>query len=689
MRFFWAVFVLFLLSDSANGQTPQPETSPSVEQLLLQTASKKALAVREIGQSADRVAGEVARIINRLDSLFQGQIQERFDNHYKGVERSLQTVALPEDVGRLQVAWQQLKAGVDSSDLEALCEDFIRRAQTKLEPQREDLDAYIDNQVKEILTAELKQAQETIRIPFQEILARYFPVWDVQHLNAPPLPTPPRLQEEDYRPNVVSPALGLTGLLLVTLRRRIVRMVGRKVAGKALGKLIPLLGVLLLGYEVWDVAQAKTALEHELRTQFLSTYTEEFSPTKIWNQAGEDAEPSARQRLKQEIRSFLHNWSDHCRKEVERMLNAARIFALSPNVQAYIAEQTQKGRHSQEIVEDMHLVGEVFGEGLIAQAPFMDLLTMIIHAPDKQELARLAHELDAWLLREYTQHGREVLVAAHVLGVPTFLEVVRAGEKLDWYDVRTIFEQYPRDLSQPAHQGLVLALLEQTAPLGVAPATFENIARHEKLFRAVAPFLTLDNDKLFRLFGSPSVLDIADRAYQKDAEAAQALLSQWPVRTWERYRDTERFDALFAVAGYRLKERNQSAQDFAADIGERDELTPLYADVGLCGVQLWDTYVGTQAGEHQHQVAENAIYLYKAGYPCEVLQTKEGLTLAQFCQRFPFGLQAFHLVRPFGKTAYAAAIGFLVLVVALPAGLLWRIVRKGSRPAVKQEQTGD
>lgn len=689
MRLLGGILVLLFTYGGVYAQTDSLKSNPSVEDLLLQTASKKALAAREISQSADRVSGEVARIVTRLDSLFQDQIQEQFDTHYTDVEKSLQTVSLPQDVGRLEVAWQQLKAGVDPSDLEALCEDFIRRAQTTLEPLREELDAYIDGRVKKILTAELKQAQEAIRAPFQEILVRYFPVWEVQHLNAPPLPTPPRLQEDDYRPNVVSPALGLTGLLLVTLRRRIVRMAGRKVAGKALGKLIPVLGVLLLGYEVWDVAQAKTALEQELRTQFLSTYKAEFSPTTIWNLPAEEGEPSARQRLDQEIRAFLSNWSDHCRQEVERMLDAARIFTLSPNVQAYIAEQTQKGRHTQEIVEDMHLVGEVFGEGLIAQAPFMDLLSMIIHAPDKQELAHLAHELDAWLVREYTQHGREVLVAAHSLGVPTFLEVVRAGEKLDWYDVRTIFEQYPRDLSQAARRGLVLALVEQTEPAGVAPATFENIARHDKLFRALAPLVRPDTDKLFQLFGNALAVDLADRAYQKNAGLAQVLVNQWPVRTWERYRDTERFDALFAVAAYRLKERKQSAHDFAADLGQRDELTPLYADVGQCGVQLWDMYVGTQAGGHQRRMAENAISLYKAGYPCDVLQTPEGLSLAQFFQRFPFGLQAFHLARPLGKTAYAAVIVFVALIVAVPASLLWRVVRKGNRPRVKQEQTGD
>ena len=157
--------------------------------------------------------------------------------------------------------------------------------------------------------------------------------------------------------------------------------------------------------------------------------------------------------------------------------------------------------------------------------------------------------------------------------------------------------------------------------------------------------------------------------------------AQCPVRMWERYRERARFDALFAVATYRLKERRQSSQNFADTIGERDELTPIYVDVGQCGVQLWDTYVGTQAGVHQRRVAENAIRLYKAGDPCDVLQTQEGLSLAQFYQRFPFGLQVFHLVRPLGKTAYVAVMIFFVLIVAIPASWLWRRVRQRNRPA--------
>ena len=698
MRFLLTLVLVFSLSSPVHAQTPS-EAEPNVEDLLISANSKKALAAREIAQSPNRVAGELARVMAGMDRLFQEQVQERFDAHYKKVEQSLQTVSLPEDVGSLEVAWQQLKAVGDSSDLDALLEGFIRRAQTTLEPQQEELAGHIDSQFKETLTAELKQAQDTIRAPFQEVLAGYFPAWNVPYLNPPPVPKLPGLQEED-RTHVPGSVVGFAVKGILTkvvpkiaamttwLRRKILGKVaaqavrtGAKVAAAAArGGPTPIGTIMTIwaAYDAWNATQAKADLENALRTQFLSTYKEEFSPATIWNQPVEEGEPSTRQQLEQQVSASLRTWSEHCRKEVERMLDAARVFALSPNVQNYIAEQTQTGRHTQEIVEDMHLVGEVFGPEIIVQAPIGNLLTMLVHAPDRQELARLARELDSWLLQEYTEHGREVLVAAHLLGVPTFLEVVQAGKKLDWSDVRAMFERYPRDLSEPARRGLVLALQEQTAPSGVAPTTLETIARHQSLFRLVAPLVVPDTEKLFRLFGSLSVVELVDQALQKNAEAAQAFLSQWSVRTWERYRDPARFDALLSVAAYRLTERRQAADAFAREIGERDELTPVFVDVGLCGVQLWDAYVGTAAGQHQRQEADEAIRFYKAGYPCDALLTREGLQQARFDDFLPFGLG--RKLRSLGTLAYYSLIVLvvspIVLVVLVIAVLAVRQVRK-------------
>ena len=687
MRLLWAILVLFSLSNIVHGQTPS-EVEPTVEALLIRANSKKALAVREIDQSPALVRREVSRIMTTLDSLFQKQIQERFNEHYEEVKQSLSTVSLPEDVSSLEVTWKQWKGVYDSSDLDALLKDFVHRAQTTLEPHREDLARYIDSQLKETLPAELEQAQNTIRARFQKIIVRHFSVWDVPYLHAPRVPELPQVLAKDYLPNVGRLTPGLAGLLLISLRRQIVKMVSLKMAGKAASKFIPVVGFLALLYEGWTIAQAKADLERELRTQFFSTYQEEFSPTTIWNQPVEEGKPSARQQIERQVSTFLQAWSEHCREEVERMLDAAHVFYLSPNAQSYISEQTGKGRNTQEIIENMHLVGDVFGPDIIIQAPLGDLLTMIVNAPDKQELSHLASELDTWLLQEYEKRGKEVLVAANRLGVSTFLEVVRGGEKLDWYDVHEVFQQYPRDLSKRARRGLVLALSEQVATPGIAPATLENIARHEKLFQIVAP-VRPDTEKLFGLFSRPSVVDIVDRAYQKNAEVAQAFLNQWDVRTWERYRARDRFNDLLAVADYRLREWKQTAHAFASEISERDNLTPIFADAGLCGVRLWDTYAGPTVGRHQRKVAENAISLSKEKYPCDVLQTPEGLSEIQLYHRFTFGTapEAFQMARPFWKIIYVGTIVLVILLLAVPTV---RLLRKlGKRDATKQQQTKD
>ena len=635
--FLLTLLVVFSLGISAHGQT-SPEAKPGVEDLLIQANRKKALASREIDHAPARVAGEVVRIMAEMDRLFQEQIQQLFEAHYKKVEQALETVSLPKDVGSWEVFWQQLKAGMyDSDDLDALVDGFVHRAQTALEPQREDLVGDIDSQLTETFTVEFKQAQDNIRAPFQKIVGRYFPVWDIPHLNPPPVPIMPGLQEED-RPYVPSsvPLSVIGNAIFVAKGKLLVKMIVRIASKAATGAATVLAGpVGVIVTVIWtadtllDAAQAKADLENELRTQFLSRYKEDVSPVTIWNQPVGEGEPSFRQQLEQQVAASLDVWSDLSRKEVERMLTAARVSVLSPNAQEYIAEQTQKGRHTQEIVEVMNQAGEVFGPDMIAQAPIEHLQMMIIHAPDRQELGRLAGELGDWLLQEYTRHGKEVLLAANRLGVPAFLEVVQAGKKLDWSEVRAVFERYPADLSEKARRGLLLALQERTAPSGVAPATLETIARNELVFRQVAPAVMPDADKLFRLFGNSSVVDLVARTWQKNAEAAQAFLSQWPVRTWEHYREPARFDALLSVAEYRLTQRRQAPDAFAREIGERDELTRIFADVGLCGVQLWDAHVGTAAGKHQREVADEAIRFYKAGYPCNDLLTPEGLEQAR------------------------------------------------------------
>ena len=400
MRLLWAILVLFSLGNIAHGQTPS-EAEPTVEELLRQVKNKKDLSVQEISQLPNLVEGEVGRTMTKLDNLFREQMSDRFDEHYKEVEQSLLAVSLPENVSSwkvageglkavleagLEVVWKQRKVGDDSGALTSLIEGFSHRAQTALELHRRKLGEGIDVQLEETRTAELKQAQDTIRASFQEILRQHLPVWDVPNLCAPPLSG---IQKEG-RSNVQAPPI--PSFQRISPHGRIVKRIARKVASKVLVKFIslPFGWALPMGYVLWDVTWAKANLEHELQEQFLNRYKEKVSPTTVWDQPAEEGSPSTRRRLEQEVSKFLRDWAKHCRKEVEQILGVADVSVLSPNVQDYIAEQTEKGHDTRKIVEDMVRAREMFGYATIVQYSLGDLLTMIDRAPDKQELARFA-----------------------------------------------------------------------------------------------------------------------------------------------------------------------------------------------------------------------------------------------------------------------------------------------------------
>ena len=686
------LMLLLLWGHSAiEAQTSESTTSAIVAEQLRQTESKKRLARQEIAQLEDRVEAEVRQIIGRLDDFFRGdRVQKQFDKHHTEAEEILQEVSLPGDVDSLQVTLKQWKSILpdflpdvlaNSKDLEALVERFIGNAERHLEPTREALEGDIEALFEDVLRTEAERAQQDIRAPFQAILIRYFPVWEGHGLQAPPLPGLPKELGVDPGAFGKSGALALTGLLLILLRKRIVntirRRVARKIVGKVAAKLIPLVGLLLIAYDVTNILQAKAELEATLRSEFAAAYAEELIPAALWEIPPESGAPSFRQELEADVRSLLHTWSQHCRQEVERMLDAARTYTLSPNIKAYIAQQEKKGRDTQEVVEDMVLVAQVFEDHLIARAPLVQLLDMIIYAPDRQELSRLAQALDNRLLREYEQHGGEVLVAAYTLGVDLFLEAMDANAELDWSSAQQAFEQYPHDMNDQARRGLLLLLLEKLDYAGVPPSTLERIVRHEAVFRSLVPvLLTSDREKLFEILAHDQVLRIVEKGYEQHAEVTDGFVETWPSRTWKRYERESRFQALFTLAAYRMEEHGQSASAFSEEISQRDELTPIYEEVGLDGLRLWDAYVAPATGEHQRGLAKQAIDLYKAGYPRDALSERGGLELAAFYSRLPLGLKLYNLFEPLGKAVYLAVVLFAVLMVAVPLLIFLKVGSK-------------
>lgn len=698
MRRIIQIFIVMVLSlwggSAIEAQTSESAASASVAEQLRQTESKKRLARQEIAQLEDRVEAEVQHIIGRLDDLFRGDhIQEQFNKHHAEAKDILQGVSLPGDVGSWEVTWKQWKSLKDPKGLEALVEEFIEDAQLHLEPARESLEDSIAASFGDVVAVEIGQAQKDIRVPFQDILIRYFPVWEGHGLRAPPLPEltqRPGIDPAASRSGALAVAgaagLALSTLLRAKMRKEIIRKTVRRVVAKIVGRvasravaMMPVIGqavaVLLVLYDVANITQAKAKLEDELRTQYAATYASELTPRAFWEQPSKPDAPSFRQKFQQDVHDHLYTWSQHCRQEVERMLDAARTFTLSPNIKAYITQQDTQGRNTREIVEDMTLVAQVFEDHLIARVPFVKLFDMIIYAPDRQELSLLAQVLDNRLLREYEQHGREVLVAAHTLGVELFLEAMDASADLDWPSAQRAFEQYPHDMNDQARRGLLLLLLEKLDYAGVPPSTLERIVRHEAVFRALLPvLLTSDREKLFDILAQDQVLRIVEKGYEQHAGVMDGFIEAWPSRTWKRYERESRFQALFILAAYRMEERRQPANAFAEEISQRDELTPIYEEVGLDGLRLWDVYVTPSTGEHQRRLAKQAIDLYKAGYPLDDLSEREGLELAALYNHIPLiNLKLYNLFKPLGKAVYLAFVLFALLIVTAPLLMFFKV----------------
>lgn len=694
LQIFSIILVLIWGYATAGAQTSESASNAILLEQLRQIESKRRLARQEIAQLEDRVEAEVDQVIGRLDSLFHSsQTQKRFKEHHAEAKEILQKVSLPDDVGSLKVFWEQWRSILsdflpeflsNSKDFNDMVGRFIRDGERHLEPAREALEGDIEELFEDVLGNEVERAQRDIRTPFQGILIRYFPVWEGHNLQAPPLPSLPQASGVEPGTFGLSEGLALTGLLLILLRKRIAKMiqrrVGVKILGKVAAKLIPGVGMLLIAH---DVVHAKAELEAMLRTEFAAAYAEELTPATLWEMPPDSGTPSSRQEIEKDVRDLLKRWSQHCRQEVDRMLDAARIFTLSPNIQAYVALQEEQGRNSREVVEEMMLVGEVFEDHMIARTPVVRLLDMIIYAPDRQELSRLAQALDNRLLREYERHGREVLLAAHTLGVDLFLEAMDASAELDWAGAQRAFEQYPHDMSDPARRGLLLLLLEELDYAGVPPSTLERIVRHETVFHALLPvLLASDREKLFEILANDQVSRLVEKGYTLHPEVMDAFVETWPSRTWRRYERESRFQALFTLAAYRLEERHQAASALAEEISQRDELTPIYEEVGLDGVRLWDAYVTSSTGEHQRGLAKQAIDLYKAGYPRDDLSERGRLRLAAFYSRLPFDLTLYNLLKPLGKAVYLVAVLFAVFIVAAPLLIFLKVGRKfvWSRP---------
>ena len=669
------VLILSSLHGLASGQ------QANINDLLQQVEAKKSIVIRDLDTLEHNVEDEVQRIMVTFDEVIDTKIQPLFQSHYIEADTALKRVSLSADSSRLQIIWSQLKAaGGWGEQLKELCEGFAISAQKELKPSQEKLFKSINIVLQKQFTEELEKAQYAIRQPFDQILVRELPAWHAgRQLPLPPIPKNliPESLETETAIGVDMPWTGLSALIVSyvirTILRRMPRFIARKVLTKTVVKIIPVIGWALLAWDIFDISTAKSQLENQLRTTFVEEYSTHFTAEALWLDSLDENTRSFRGEIQIALNDSLNLFAVHVRTESRRVLDAANVLTISPHVERFISKQAEKGVHTKYIVDNLVLVWETFGP-LVAFTPIETLLDMRNHFSGNEiVLRRLAEELGEKLVAEYEIHGPYFLQAARRIGVSTFVRMVRGEHQLDWREVIRALSDYPSHMNRGAVGGLLLLLEYEVAYQSFTPDALETVHQNEDLFRSLAP--ELPNTKtLLTIANTKWLRDTIAKAHMRNPQLTVVFAKTWEPYNWSRYEEDRQLDGLFAVADYRMK-TGQTLQDFADELRDKDESTPIYVAGGIESLILWDAHVGHGAGDHQRKIAREAIDLYKAGYPHDALLTQQDMAFAKFCRNLPIppaaGVFVHKILEPLGK---AAPVIFYLIVILIIAAFVLPIV---------------
>ncbi|HQF92140.1 MAG TPA: hypothetical protein PK535_04690 [Synergistaceae bacterium] len=676
------VFSLCPLGTSGHAESPSPPASADVEAArFLAEGQARARAVEgALAALPSVIQEEKRRIMDHLDEWSQSRLPSLVERHQAQVAQALEGTSLPEDLSTWEVYWRHLKAGVGATeDLEALIRLFMNHAETRLAPAMADFQETLAQELQEEINRLLDEALGRIRKPFRDVTLKYFPFYQGMGLS-PPRPRS-SLGEIDLlskdRRGPESALFLVTGLILVAGRKVIQRVllhVLRSVVGKALAKLIPLLGWLLLAWEVWDATNAKLSLEDTMRQNFLEEYRGAVTAPTLWSQ-GEEG--SLRTSVEREVEGLLRRFERGCQEEARRMLDVAPALAASDSLRDFVAKGTAQGRDFAVIAEQVKELRELFGEHLLARTPVEVLLELRALAPDLEELAILAREEDRRLIEEYQRSGKAYLEAVHAMGTRTFIELrpliyalAPSGEgPPPWLTLRRAFTTLvERDKNRAAARGLLILLRVAVPPETFSEASLARVGAREDLFLALYRAVGGKAEILAALFSSEELLAKVARARDGDAEMADALLRQTTDAFWASWAEGDLRD-LLAAARVRQELFRLSPDDAVRGIHQTGELALIYRESGRVGVELWYRFVGGEGGDVQKRWAREALSLAARGFDPDKLRTPEDLSWANFCALLPVGGPSlFDLLSRVGQTAR-----FILVLGALALPLLFVI----------------
>ncbi len=612
------------------------------------------------------------------------EVSAAFQRHYRDVERIIAQVHIDPRFDTLDTLWAQYKSFYDDEKLNEISDAFVRDTLQAIQTTQESFIEETLSGFGKHLNSVYIETQRDIGKELDRIVRRQFAYWPELASN----PASITLRPEDIQgpPRAGAPMVGFAGALLLILRKQIagtiIKIVGGKVLGQVAAKFLPVVGALLLVWDVVDATQAKVQLEDKLREIFVEQYRVALTPELFWDKS--------RQEVRTEFRKGIERWVEATRGDIERMMERdVAVLIQNPSFEAYAREMLEKGRNLEQVAEQLRALREDFGplSNELAIDQMYDIRSLLSREAEAERgfLPRLIDVFGADFVPLVDHHKRLFLEAAWEIGPENLRELLARG-----LDPREVYDSYRkllnRDDSAHAKKGFILAW---HMGLDLRPGKI-NAASLEKLFanRDLAEQLRRDElpqDKLIGILASDKVRGIVANVYAKDAILGGAFARGFEiVEIDNRYDNPQKVTDLVKLFHAQHPGADRATSDrFIQEIRENSWKSDIFSRHGQTGLEIAAAHIENEPSAYEMEMAKKAITLYEKGYALEVVKDRQAVDYAY--DYSALGQWYFDLTHTVQKNLGSLGnliLGLVVLVmVVVTLGYLGGFLYRRFRPA--------
>ena len=676
-----AVFVAFCGMPGGN-LAAQAQDQTAFGDLLKKTALERSIVLSKLRDY--NPVKYIQQGGQELDAYWQSdKVTAAFQRHYQDIEKIVQQVVIDPRFDTLDAILAQYKSFYDDSKLNEISDAFVQDSLRAIQGTQETfIDKTLDD-FGQYLNDVYGETQRNIGNDLDRLVQKQFEYWPELTSSLAPISVNTR-NFQGPEAERKAPMAGFAGALILILRKQIsntiTRVLGAKLVGKVGAKFVPVVGTLLIVWDVIDATQAKVQLESSLRDIFVQEYRTALTPEQVWQ--------GSREEVQTQYRKEINRWVDNTKRDIEKMMEVA-VLIQNPSFEAYAKEQVEKGYSLEDLYDQLRSLHEDFGplvnELKIEKMYYIQSLLPRQALAERGFLPRLIDVFGADFVPLVDHHKRVFFEAAWEIG-PENLRAILARD----LDLREVYDSYQkllsRDDSANAKKGFILAW---QMGLDLRPGKI-NTGFLEKLFaeREMAQQLLRDElpqDKLIGILANDKVRGIVANVYAKDAILGGAFARGFEiVEIDNRYGDPQKVTDLINLFHAQHPSADRAISDrFIQEIRENSWQSDIFSRHGQTGLEIAAAHIENEPSAYELEMAKKAIALYEKGYVLEVVKDRQAVDYAY--DYSALGQWYFNLTYPIQKNLGSLGtlmLGLVVLVlVVVTLGYLGGFLFRRFRPA--------